>query len=226
MHSHHNHIAPHRRGFLFYFFGFFALLGLPEHTVAQESFEVAPLSVEDLSDIQRIEDYLNGITTMKSRFIQMASTGETSEGDIMLWRPGRLRIAYDPPNPTVITSNGLFLVYHDTELDQMTHIPLGSTPAGVLVDEDVSLNNEDVAVTGIVRGANTLEVSLIQRDDPYAGQITLVFSDRPLRLRRWVVLDAQGITTNFAIVGPQLGITLDESLFKTIKPFLPGKPNQ
>lgn len=175
----------------------------------------APLSSEDLADIARIEDYLNTINTMTARFIQMDSTGETSEGDFMLWRPGRLRIAYDPPSKVVITANGLFLVFEDTELDQTTHIPLISTPAGVLVDEEVRLNDEDLEVTGIRRGANTLDVSIIQRDDPYAGRITLVFTDRPLHLQRWVVLDAQGVTTNFALIGTQTGMALDPELFKT-----------
>lgn len=191
---------------------FLAVSNTPAH--AQEA-SAPSLSEQDLADIERIEAYLNDITTLKSRFIQMASTGETSEGDFMLWRPGRLRIAYDPPSPVEIKADGLFLVYHDTELDQMTHVPLAATPAGVLVEERVSLNGEDLAVTGIRRGANTMDVSVIQRDDPYAGRITLVFTDRPLRLQRWVVLDAQGITTNFALVGAQTGVTFDPEIFKS-----------
>lgn len=184
--------------------------------------ETVQLTDQDFTDIARIEEYLNTITTLKSRFIQMASTGETSEGDFLLWRPGRLRIAYDPPSPVIIKADGMFLVYHDTELDQMTHVPLASTPAGVLVEERVVLNGEDLAVTGVRRGANTLDVSIIQRDDPYAGRITLVFTDRPLRLQRWVVLDAQGITTNFALVGSQTGVTLDPELFKSVMPLQPN----
>ncbi len=195
----------------------FLLVGSGAQGLAQDS---PVLSTEDLSDIARIEDYLNTTTTMKARFIQMASTGETSEGDIMLWRPGRLRIDYDPPSPVVITANGLFLVFHDTELEQMTHIPLASTPAGMLVAENVSLNGEDLEVTGIRRGANTLDVSVIERGDPYAGRITLVFTDRPLRLQRWVVLDAQGVTTNFALIGAQAGVTFKPELFRASKPLL------
>lgn len=191
------------------------LVGTDAAVHAQETSTPLALSEHDLADITRIEDYLNTITTLKSRFIQMASTGETSEGDFMLWRPGRLLIAYDPPSPVEIRSDGLFLVYYDTELDQMTHVPLAATPAGVLVEERVSVNGEDLAVTGIRRGANTLDVSIIQRDDPYAGRITLVFTDRPLKLQRWVVLDAQGITTNFALVGTQTGVTFDPEIFKS-----------
>jgi len=181
------------------------------HALGQE---IPALSGEDLADIDRVEDYLNTTTTLKARFIQMDSTGVTSEGDIMLWRPGRIRIDYDAPSPVVITANGAFLIYHDTELGQTTHVPLSASPAGVLVGENISLNNEELAVTGIQRGANTLDISVIQREDPYAGRITLVFSDRPLRLQRWVVHDAQGVTTNFALVGVQSGVTLDPELFK------------
>jgi len=201
------------------------LLGTSASGFAQQtqasSAQNAALSSEDLADIARVEDYLNTTTTMKARFIQMASTGETSEGDIMLWRPGRLRIDYDPPSPVVITANGLFLVYQDTELEQLTHIPLASTPAGMLVAESVRLNGEELAVTGIRRGASTVEISVVQREDPHAGRITLVFTDRPLRLQRWVVLDAQGITTNFALLKPQLGVTFEPSLFKSNKPLEP-----
>jgi len=196
-----------------------SLVGGGEHSLAQAP---SVLSGEDLSDIARVEDYLNATTTMKARFIQMASTGETSEGDIMLWRPGRLRIDYDPPSPVVITSNGLFLVFHDTELEQMTHIPLASTPAGILVAESVSLNGEGLEVTEIRRGAKTMEVSVIERDDPYAGRITLVFTDRPLQLQRWIVLDAQGVTTNFALIGAQAGVTFEPELFLDNKPLKPG----
>ncbi len=200
--------------FIWLLAGLLLVLPLPSAAVAAAS---PSLSSEDLSDIARIEDYLNATSTMQARFIQMDSTGETSEGDFMLWRPGRLRIAYDPPSPVVITANGLFLVFEDTELEQLTHIPLMSTPAGVLVEEEIRLNSEDLEVTGIRRGANTLDVSIIQRDDPYAGRITLVFTDRPLQLQRWIVLDAQGVTTNFALTGTQTGMSFDPELFKTKK---------
>ncbi len=208
------------RVFIFSTFLVFLLVGgnIPEQAEAlAEAANPAPLNTQDLDDIIRVERYLEGITTIQSRFIQMSSTGETSEGDVMIWRPGRLRIDYDPPSPIEITSNGLFLVYHDTELKQTTHVPLGTTPIGVIVSETVRLNDEDLQVIHIGRGANTLEMTVIRRDDPLAGRVTLVFTDNPLRLERWVVLDAQGITTNFALIGQKPGVSLDPELFKVEK---------
>lgn len=171
------------------------------------------LSDRDREDLVRIEAYLNSFSSLKARFVQMSSTGHVAEGDFVMAKPGRLRIDYDPPVPMQIISDGRFLVYDDTELEQQTHVPLGATPVAVLVSANIRLNNDDVEVTRIDRGDATVEVTLVQRDEPESGEVRLVFSDRPLALRRWVVTDAQGVKTNFALLGPQTGVPVDDDLF-------------
>ena len=181
---------------------------------AQPPTEPMVLTEADKADIKRVEDYLNNIGTMKARFMQMSSTGEMSEGDFFLSRPGKLRIDYDDPMPVLIVSNGIFLLYEDTQLDQKSYALLGSTPAAVLVKENVRLNGDDLAVTRIERGANVVRISLAQKDDPFSGVITLVFTDRPLMLRQWTIYDAQGTVTDFALLAPRFGIELDPALFE------------
>lgn len=171
------------------------------------------LSPDDLADIERVEDYLNGIDSMQARFVQMSSTGEVSEGGFKLRKPGKMRIDYDPPTPIRITANGLFLVYEDTELEQQTHILVSSTPVGFLLSNDIDLNGEDISVVGIERGEATLTVRLVQRDNPDNGDVSLVFSDRPLMLRRWVITDPQGVRTNFALSGAEVGVGFDDRDF-------------
>ncbi|MBT4889210.1 MAG: outer membrane lipoprotein carrier protein LolA [Rhodospirillales bacterium] len=172
------------------------------------------LSAEDKSDIKRIEDYLNSIGTLKSRFMQMTSKGDMRQGDFFLSRPGRLRIVYDPPNPYMIVSNGIFLLYEDTQLEQKSFTLLNTTPAAILVKENLKLTADGLAITKIERGANAFRVSLIQVDDPYSGTITLVFTDRPLMLRQWTVFDVQGTITDFALIEPRFGIDLEPELFE------------
>ena len=41
----------------------------------------------------------------------------------------------------------------------------------------------------------------------------LVFSDKPLELRKWVVTDTQGVKTTVSLLGPEFGIRLDPGLF-------------
>jgi outer membrane lipoprotein-sorting protein len=41
----------------------------------------------------------------------------------------------------------------------------------------------------------------------------MIFSDVPLRLRRWVVVDAQGLTTTVALSETRSNVELDPELF-------------
>src|SRR3546814_3743375 len=54
------------------------------------SAEAAALSAEDRADVARVEAYLNGITSMKSSFLQSSSTGHVARGTVWLRRPGRI----------------------------------------------------------------------------------------------------------------------------------------
>jgi outer membrane lipoprotein-sorting protein len=97
-------------------------------------------------------------------------------------------------------------------------VPFGSTPAGVLLKENPKLLG-DVTVTGVERGPGALRVKIAQSDDLMAGTITLVFSDGPLTLRKWVVTDAQGVETTVSLIDTRFGGKLDSQLFEFTDPY-------
>ena len=74
--------------------------------------------------IERLENYLSGITTITSDFSQAAPDGSISAGRFYLQRPNKMRWEYKPPVPILMVANGLELVYYDKELEQVTYIPL------------------------------------------------------------------------------------------------------
>lgn len=172
----------------------------------------AALSADDLTSIGKVEDYMNGITSLAASFVQIGPRGELSRGRFYMRRPGRLRFEYDPPVPLLIVADGLWLVLYDKELNQVTRLPLYETPLGVLVAENVNLS-KDVEVTRVDRQAGLLRVQLIDRDRPDEGWLSLAFSDPPLELRQWHVQDAQGGITNVALSDMQIGTKLDPELF-------------
>jgi outer membrane lipoprotein-sorting protein len=172
----------------------------------------AALSAQDQADVARAEAYLNGITTLKARFLQINQDGRTVPGTFYLQRPGKMRIDYDPPVKDFIVADGRFVYFWDAELKQQSNAPIGSTLADVILRDRLSLSH-DVTVTGVARDAGTLEITLVQSKDPGQGQLTLVFEDNPLRLRKWRVVDAQGLTTEVALMDPQPGVKLDGDLF-------------
>lgn len=174
----------------------------------------AQLSPQDRADIARAEAHLNSIATLRARFLQVAPNGMQAEGTAFISRPGRMRLQYDPPSPLLVVANGRFLIFHDRELGEPSYIPLNATPAGVLVRENVRLDGSDLAVTRVARRAGVLEISLVDPKDSGQGELTLVFSEGPLTLRQWRVLDAQGQVTTVSLYEAQTGIALDPKLFQ------------
>ncbi|MCH8095954.1 MAG: outer membrane lipoprotein carrier protein LolA [Proteobacteria bacterium] len=179
--------------------------------------QAVKLSAGDKADIARIEHYLNGISTMRARFLQIAANDELSEGWVYISRPGKLRVEYDPPTPVLIIGDGGWLIYHDSELEQTTYQSLESSLAGFLVQETVRFGGA-VTVTGLERGPGVIRVELVKSGEEEEGSLALTFSDRPLILRQWTVTDAEGQATQIALVNAQFGLSLDEALFEFTEP--------
>jgi len=183
------------------------------HNVSAVIARTLNLTKQDLADLARIERHLNGIKTMQARFLQISSDGSYSEGMIHLSRPGRMRIEYDPPSPIMVIADGSSLIYVDKEMKQATAVLLSLTPADLLLRENLSLNSEEILITGFKRSPGIIRVSLVKAESPLDGQLTLVFSDMPLELRKWAVNDAQGVKTTVSLLGSRFGIKVDKTLF-------------
>lgn len=177
----------------------------------------AALSESDRSELARVRDYLDAIRTLSARFIQVASNGNTVEGDVFLSRPGKLRFQYDPPTPILVISDGWFLGYYDLELEQANTAPVGSTPIAFLLRESISFA-DGITVTGFESKAGTLRIGLVKTDDPGQGSITLSFNAAPLALRQWTVVDSQGQSITVSLMNPRFGETLSPKLFHLIDP--------
>ena len=171
------------------------------------------LNPEDRKDLLRIEAYLNEIKNLRAEFLQVASNGAIATGQLLIARPGKIRFEYDPPSPILIVSDGYFLRYIDKKLEQVTHIWLENTPIGFLVEEKVKIEN-GLTVTKFSRGAKKLAVSLAKSKNPEQGSITLVFSDTPLALKKWVITDAQGIKTTVALIKTERPKQINPTLFE------------
>ena len=187
------------------------ILGAPAEAIIARTLV---LSKQDVADLVRIERHLNINRTVQARILQVASDGSYAEGMLHIQRPGRMRLEYDPPNPTLVIADGINLIYVDRELDQATAILLRFTPAELILRKDISFSSEDLLVTGFSRSPGVVRISLVHAKDPLEGRITLVFSDKPLELRKWVVTDSQGIKTTVSLLGPEFGIKLDPGLFE------------
>lgn len=194
--------------------------GLTAHPVLPADAAVKPVVLDDAAraDLARIEDYLNNLTTIDTQFVQLSEDGFV-KGRLRLSRPGDMRIDYEPPVPVEVVASGFLLMYHDRELGQTSFLPVSETPAYFLLRDKIDLA-DGLTVTKFQREAAVLRVTLVETDNPDAGEITIAFEDRPLRLVKWRVIDATGNVIDVALVDPRFGVTFDNAsdLFSTADP--------
>jgi outer membrane lipoprotein-sorting protein len=168
---------------------------------------------ETAADLQRIAAYLDAIHSMTASFRQVSSDGQTSSGHLWVMRPGKMRFQYDPPNSLLMFSDAFYIYYWDPELKQTSRVALKTTPAWFLLREPVSFS-DDVMVTRLEHTGNTVRVTVVQTSDPNAGSLTMEFTENPLVLRQWTVIDPKGKAITVALSDLQFGVALDPNLFQ------------
>ncbi len=175
------------------------------------------LSAQDRTDIGRAEASLNAIRSLKGRFQQLAPNGAVSDGTVWLERPGRMRFQYDPPSPFLLVAGHDLLVFHDASLEQTSNIPLGRTPLGLLLQNNLKLSG-DVTVSGVQRYPGQIQITLYRTATPGDGTLTLIFAEPQMTLVSWAVVDAQRQLTRIRLADVVYGGTFDQSLFTFIDP--------
>ena len=150
----------------------------------------------DATLVGKAEKYLNSITGLTGEFVQTAA-GKQQVGDFSMLRPGRVRLDYDNM-PVQLISDGHDLYFFDKSLDQITTVPITSTPAGILIRKNIDLVNADVNVVETTDWDNAFALKMNLRGQEGLGHMTVVFDKNPVKLNSWTVVDATGAKTDVA----------------------------
>jgi outer membrane lipoprotein-sorting protein len=142
--------------------------------------------------------YLDTINNVKARFTQSDTRGDVAEGTVYLSRPGRARFEYDPPSGLLITSDGRTVTLTDTRLKTFQRIPLSSTPLAVFLADHVRLDR-GANITRVDPSADGFSITARDSRNLAGGEITLYFSNAPMRLTGWAIVDAQARTTRVSL---------------------------
>jgi len=163
-------------------------------------------------DVARIENYLNGLRSLRANFVQINPDGSTATGKLYYKRPDKMRLDYDPPSQLLIIANGWDVAYRDAKLKQVNHMFTSQTPLGFLLTDHIRLSG-DVTLTKLEHRGGELQATLVQTDDPNQGSIILAFSEEPFELRHWTVIDPQGYATRVLLDHVETDVALDRELF-------------
>jgi outer membrane lipoprotein-sorting protein len=158
----------------------------------------------DDPQVARAIGYLDGLVSVKGRFQQSNEKGGEADGTFYLARPGRARFEYDPPSGLLITCDGRTVTLSDSRRGAFQHVPLSSTPLAVFLSDHIRLDR-GAQVTRVDRSNGGFSITA-RGPQSAAGQITLYFTDGPLRLTGWAVVDAQSHVTRVTL-GPLSAIS-------------------
>lgn len=166
----------------------------------------------DLNLVKNAETYLNSITGLTGDFIQTAN-GNQEKGTFSMLRPGRVRLDYDDM-PVQLIADGKDLYFFDSSLDQITTVPLTSTPAGILIRKNIDLRNADINVVETKDDKTVFALKMNLKGQEGLGNMTVVFDKNPIKLNSWTVVDATGARTDVAFYDLKKKSNFDKNFFQ------------
>ena len=174
---------------------------------------VAALPSQAQTGVPEIERYINSIRTLKARFVQSNPNGGIAQGTLYVRRPGRMRFEYDPPAQVKIVADGFQVTMWDNATKDFGQWPIGWTAASFLVKDPLTLSG-DLRVEKLDRVKGLLEMTVSQARRPQEGKVIVRFSENPMALRGWTVIDGRGSQVTVSLSDLQTGMQLADSLFK------------
>ena len=174
----------------------------------------APLTADEQAAILRqVEAALAAARTVTGRFDQYNADGTLTRGSFALRRPGRMRFEYDAPTPILIVSDGTTVAMQDSELETVDRYPLASTPLGLILDEDLSFD-EDVDVLRVLRSDDQILIAVEDAEGEIEGELTMVFDSASLDLLGWITLTTDLQMTRVELSDVETNVRIDPRQFR------------
>ena len=156
-------------------------------------------SLAERISLNKISDYINGLTTLQADFEQINSDGSIDRGKLYIRRPGRMRLEYTAPNNAlVIAGAGSVAIFDDKSKNGPTLFPLKKTPLNLLLKKNVDLSKNEMITEHTANNENTFIVA----KDPKRksqGSIKMMFSNSPISLQGWTITNQSNQKTKIIL---------------------------
>ena len=140
------------------------------------------------NDYALVKEYLNNLNSLEADFFQVSSNGDIKEGKIYLSIPGKLRISYKKPGNLLITSNGFWLTVQDKKLKQTNNFPLNQTPLSLFLNKKLNFNEDEFQIK-YKKSSGIITLNFKKNEKLNSSTFKLIFTNMPLRLKKWVIID-------------------------------------
>jgi outer membrane lipoprotein-sorting protein len=155
----------------------------------------AQLTEDDKAALVQLNDYLNQMRNMSGEFIQTSPRGQVANGIFYIAKPGKMRFEYAPPSPLLVVSDGNWVTVKNTQRKSDDQYPLSTTPLKLVLAEQVNLFEQAIILN--VEHTETLSaITMQEKDQLVAGQLTMVFDRANNELVQWIIVDGKGQRTS------------------------------
>lgn len=172
----------------------------------------AQLSEDDNAAVTLLNTYLNEIVNMKGEFTQTSPRGQIANGVFYISKPGKMRFEYAPPSPLLVVSDGRWVTVKNTTRNKDDQYPLAATPLKLVLAGEVNLF-EQAVILKVESQDNLVAVTMEEKDQLVAGQLTMVFDREANDLVQWIILDGKGQRTTVQLSNVDKGVEPDPKLF-------------
>ena len=152
--------------------------------------------------------------SIEATFVQMASNGSTAEGRLFIKKPNKIRMEYAEPTNVLIVGNGENIVYNDLDLDQITHIDYDDIPASMILSDKIKIDGEKIKIIDFYQDTGSTSITLDYAQKGDIGPITLVFSNNPMELKQWKIVDPQSVEVSVSLYDAKKDGDIDDEVFK------------
>ena len=149
--------------------------------------------------LNQLENYLNQFNNISSQFIQSSSNGSQETGEILISKPGKLRIEYKKDNKLLIVADGKWLHYFDTDINEIQSVIIEKSPAWILLKKNINLKN-DFNIKKLEKKSGKITLTIADKNFENIEKIELIFSASPIGLKKWIVTDYQEVETTIALL--------------------------
>ena len=156
-------------------------------------------SLAEKISLNKISDYINGLTSLQADFEQVNSDGSIDTGKLYIRRPGRMRLEYTAPNNAlVIAGAGSVAIFDDKSKNGPTLFPLKKTPLNLLLKKNVDLSKNEMITEHTANNENTF---IVAKDPKRKSQssIKMMFSNSPVSLQGWTITNQSNQKTKIIL---------------------------
>jgi len=190
----------------------FTLLFSPITALSEEQVDAVEQNKQHAALAQKVEGYLNNITSFQASFEQVIPGQPISTGMFYLQRPRKFLWQYNVPHAQKLVSNGKHLYFYDEESEQVTQLPLNSGIGGLLTAKKLQLQNDKVALKSLTEEGAFIKAVLSPKGEDHT--VSFVFHKQPaLQLVKLITTDELGSEIHVGFSQIKEKIVIDQDVF-------------